>query len=244
MRKSKRISLFLLAFCMMFAGILFFSDTAHAKGINNFKQAKKLAKKQVKGATITEVDMDYDKGVLVYEIKMVKGAKEYDLEYRASDAKLIAYGWDTMYANGAYHKKMISQSKCKKLAKKKVPGGTILSIVRKHDDGIDEYKLKMKKSNKKYELKYHARTGKLLAYEWEITSKTTNNSHNGYIGIEKAKQIALSKVPGGTVVKVKLDKDDGIAVYEVEIIKGYYEYEIEIDARTGEILKIEKDYDD
>ncbi len=98
----------------------------------------------------------------------------------------------------------------------------------------------MKKGNKNYELDYHARTGKLIGYEWEELLKP-KNSNNGYIGVEKAKQIALQKVPGATVVKAKFDRDDGKAVYEIELIKDIYEYDIEIDAVTGKILDFEQD---
>ena len=62
--------------------------------------------------------------------------------------------------------------------------------------------------------------------------------------MEKAKTIALSKAPGATVVKVKFDKDDGVAVYEVDMVEGIYEYEVEINARTGKIIKFEKEIDD
>jgi uncharacterized membrane protein YkoI len=36
--------------------------------------------------------------------------------------------------------------------------------------------------------------------------------------------------------------DDGVPVYEVEIIKGDYEYDVEIHAKTGKILEVDKDY--
>lgn len=47
---------------------------------------------------------------------------------------------------------------------------------------------------------------------------------------------------GGDVVKVELDRDDGIWVYELKVIDGRNRLlEVEVDARTGEILEIEKD---
>ena len=58
----------------------------------------------------------------------------------------------------------MSESKCRSLAQKKVPGASITSIRLKYDDGIDQYKVKMKKGNKKYELEYHARTRELIGY--------------------------------------------------------------------------------
>lgn len=42
--------------------------------------------------------------------------------------------------------------------------------------------------------------------------------------------------------KCKLDHENGRLVYEVEFIAGGMEYEYDIDAATGEVLKFEKDH--
>ena len=66
------------------------------------------------------------------------------------------------------------------------------------------------------------------------------------IGPERAKKIALADAgfTEGQVMmsKLTLDYEDGIQVYDVEFYSGRFEYEYEIDARTGAIL--EKDIDD
>ena len=67
------------------------------------------------------------------------------------------------------------------------------------------------------------------------------SSSSKYIGVPKAKSIANKKVPGAQVVKVEYDNDDGIPVYEVEMIKGNMEYELKIHAKTGKILEYEQD---
>ena len=66
---------------------------------------------------------------------------------------------------------------------------------------------------------------------------------NNYIGVEKAKSIALKDagVSGATFVKAKLDSEDGVKVYDVEFYKANVEYDYEIDAVTGQIR--EKDLD-
>lgn len=239
MKKKKISFMILVMFCMVFVGVFSFSDTAYAKKITSFAQVKKMALKKVKNAIVTEMDKDYEKGILVYEVHLLKGTKEYELTYRASDGKMLSYGWEQKKIDRRSKKKVMSESKCKKLARKEVPGGKITSIRKTRDDGIIKYKVKMQKDNKKYELEYHARTCKLLEYEWELKVKTNNS--NKYIGVAKAKKIALKEVPGGTVVKVEFDKDDGVPIYEVEIIKDYYEYDIEIHAKTGKILDIDID---
>ncbi|WP_295042044.1 PepSY domain-containing protein [uncultured Paracoccus sp.] len=49
----------------------------------------------------------------------------------------------------------------------------------------------------------------------------------------------------GTVVEVELEYEDGIRVYEVELITPDGRLiEVDMDAATGEILEIEEEYDD
>lgn len=74
-------------------------------------------------------------------------------------------------------------------------------------------------------------------------SNSTTTTSNQLISRDKAIAIAKQRV-SGTVTKVELDYDNGIAIYEIEIRNGYREYNIEINARTGSILKFESDYDD
>ena len=244
--KKKHILLgMVFALCLICAGALCVPQTASAKGITKASQAKKLAKKQVKGATSIKVkkERDNDNGVLVYQVELVKGKKEYELAYRASDGKLISQSWEL---RKAYVKKgsgkLIGLKKCKSLAKKQVSNGKIVKAVKKRSKGIDLYDIKMQKSNKKYELKYHARTGKLLEYEWELISKnTSSNTKKKYISEEQAKQAALETAGGGSVVKIKFTTDDGIKVYEIDIINGNYEYEITVHAETGKILDVDKE---
>ena len=45
-------------------------------------------------------------------------------------------------------------------------------------------------------------------------------------------------------LKAELDKEDGIMVYEVEFRYGHYEYDYEINAKTGAIIDYEKEWDD
>ena len=83
---------------------------------------------------------------------------------------------------------------------------------------------------------------------------TGNASETGLIGQEKAKEIAFTKagVTATTVseLEVELDCDDGVLVYEVEFRSGNneYEYEYDIHAKDGTIVKenaeIEDDYND
>lgn len=240
MKKAyKTLGMLVLAFCFMLTNVCFMPGAVYAKGISSAKQAKKQAKKQVKGARVVKTETDYEDGKLVYEVELSKGKKEYKMVLRASDAKVISYDWEIHSQNVTRGKgNLIGSAKAKKLAKKQVKNAKITSVKKKYSDGIDVYRVKMKTSKKKYELEVHARTGKILEYEWELAAKTSSK----YIGKEQAKSIALKKAGSGTVVKVEFDEDDGVPVYEVEIQDDVYEYELKIHAKTGKILEYEKEH--
>ncbi len=68
-----------------------------------------------------------------------------------------------------------------------------------------------------------------------------NNSWiTNFITIEMAITIALQYIQG-QVIKVELDTEDGILVYEVYIRNPYGIYEVKIDANTGMVLEIEQE---
>ena len=77
-----------------------------------------------------------------------------------------------------------------------------------------------------------------------LLSACGNNGGNTNISEEKAKEIALAKVPGATMQDIrqfKKDRDDGRYVYEGEILYNKTEYDFEIDAESGEIIGWEQE---
>ncbi|MBR5307538.1 MAG: PepSY domain-containing protein [Clostridia bacterium] len=84
--------------------------------------------------------------------------------------------------------------------------------------------------------------------EVKPVEKPAAPEEKGFIGEERAREIALEKAglkeSEVTLIKVKLDRDDGRYVYEIEFRRGLTEYEAEINAEDGRILKFEKDFDD
>lgn len=242
---GKKVTAALLAAGFMLTGSLAAADGVQAARISNANQARQKALRQVPNATVTDVDLDSENGEQVYEIELVKGTKKYDIIYRVSDGKMLEYGWEKTVVSPSRNRSLISTDKCRQLALNKVKNGTITSISQSVDDGIDIYKVKVTAGNKRYTLKYHARTGALLECKWKlVASASSSGNQNGDIGMEKAKQIALDAVPGSSVYQADYDVDDGVPVYEIEVVKGNYEYEFKIDANTGTILEQDRDWRD
>ncbi|WP_121611109.1 PepSY domain-containing protein [Mesobacillus foraminis] len=78
----------------------------------------------------------------------------------------------------------------------------------------------------------------------ENTAPAAKKTENK-ISMEKAEEIAV-KEAGGTVEKVKYDKDDSRENYEVELRSedGNDDTDVKIDAVTGEVISIDRDDDD
>ena len=70
---------------------------------------------------------------------------------------------------------------------------------------------------------------------------------SGMISREDALSLAFQAAglqPGSaTVLKCKLDYEGGVPVYEIELKTGFHEYEVDVDARNGAILKNKKEFD-
>ncbi len=79
------------------------------------------------------------------------------------------------------------------------------------------------------------------------TTTTNKTTASTLIGTAKAGTIALNhaKLQKSQVreYECKLDKENGIQVYEVEFTYGGYEYEYEVNAKTGKIISVEKTRD-
>lgn len=71
----------------------------------------------------------------------------------------------------------------------------------------------------------------------------SHNDHEGRIGFEKAKEIAIKTVKDSIEIEeAELEIDeDGEASYEIEVNAGGVTTEIEIDAKTGEVLEMGAD---
>lgn len=120
---------------------------------------------------------------------------------------------------------------------------------REYDDGRLTYDVDFYAGNKEYDYEILAADGTILSYDADIEGyripSSTSSSSSGYIGVERAKEIALQHAglssSGINFVKAEFDHDDGRAEYEIEFHHNFREYEYTIDAASGTILEAERD---
>ena len=137
------------------------------------------------------------------------------------------------------------------------------SVTAEVDSELDEspahYEVEIKsQSGEEFEYKLDAYTGAILESKREVEggaetpavqpSRPEPPAAAQDIGYAKAKSIALNHAGVSENeaydMDIELDDEDGILVYEVEFKSGNMEYDYEINAATGAILKHESELDD
>ena len=123
-----------------------------------------------------------------------------------------------------------------------------------YDHGTQVYDIEFYTSDTEYEYEIDASSGTVLKKDIEQfqiqtnpTYSAINSSSNNYIGVDRAKEIALNHAQLNEsdvqFAKAKLENDDGGVEYEIEFYSGRTEYDYTIDAVSGNIIEYDVDYD-
>ena len=119
------------------------------------------------------------------------------------------------------------------------------------DDGNITYDIEFYCGSAEYEFEIDATTGNIIEYETDGDGyegshhkNSEDNSGSKYIGRSRAKEIALAKagLTASQIHDYEIELDDG--EYEIDFKYQNMEYEVDIDAKTGRVLKFDKEYDD
>ena len=80
----------------------------------------------------------------------------------------------------------------------------------------------------------------------EAKQRRMQMAQSGGISVQEAKEIAAKKawLSFNKFAKIKLVYENGFRVYEGTIYNKGYEYEFDIDVRTGQIIKWKVEFDD
>ena len=123
------------------------------------------------------------------------------------------------------------------------------------DESPAHYEVELHTAWGEFEYMVDAYTGEVLSGQRDLLSSAPTGSEtekpstpSGDIGYTKAKSIALNHAgvseSAAYDMEVEPDDEDGVPIYEVDFKSGDMEYEYEIHAATGEILKHEAELDD
>lgn len=138
---------------------------------------------------------------------------------------------------------------------------TFVGAEKDSEDGKTVYDVEFySKDFTEYDYEIDAQTGDIISYDADVenftpspqtnasaqdsTSAQNTSAPQSAITEAQAKEIALAKVPGAAdadIREFKKDRDDGREEYEGKIVYNNTEYEFEINAENGEIIKWESE---
>ncbi|SOC42967.1 PepSY domain-containing protein [Salinicoccus kekensis] len=211
------------------------------------QDAVDLAGERFEGV-VTDVELDEDDGVHYYEVEMEDGEDEYDIKINAEDLTIIEEETDRDDESGSTENTtpadfgFIGMDEAVKIAKDEAGGGEVHEKEFDRDD--NEYEIDVMKDGSKYEVEINATTGEVEKVDVEKqsggqSSNTGSASDSGFIGMDEAVKIATDKTGGGEVHEKEFDRDDN--EYEIDVMKDGSKYEVEINATTGEVKKIDQE---
>lgn len=140
-----------------------------------------------------------------------------------------------------------------------------LTVKLDYDDGVTYYEIEFCSAGVEYDYEINASTGAVVKSEQDrcdhyahrsASNSTTNQNQNqnqgtstgSYIGYDAALQAACKHagVDASQVSRLEneLDHDDGVACYEISFHYNGMEYDYEIQATNGQVLKYESEWDD
>ena len=215
-------------------------------------------------------EFDFEQGHFIYDVEFTANGTEYGYWIQASDGSVVKKKIELIGAGGSKTgiTAAITQKDARKIALEDAglteAEVTISAEKLDTENGVAVYEVDFVKGNVKYEYDINATTGAVYSKSSESTAVPTteaaaqpseaaaaaanatvaptaeNRSNNSYIGLERAKAIALGdaglSAASVTFTEAKPDFDDGVPNYDLDFYTATHEYDYEINALTGAIM--------
>ena len=199
------------------------------------QQAKEIALKEAGGGQVTEFSYDMDDYTPNYDITVLNGTTEYEYEISSVDGSILKRSLEN-HPTGT-NTVTIDEAKVKEIVNNQVKG-TIVSIKLDHDDARLVYDVTVVDETYKYDFEISAVDGSIVSQDKELINQVSNSTNTQGVTIDeaKAREIALSQVPNGTIIEISFDYEMGVLVYDVTVVEGTTEYDFEISGVDGSII--------
>ena len=197
-------------------------------------QAAEVAKALVP-STSTWIRTENDDGW--YEVKYRDESRQetYEIDVSKSTGKAVSFDSSRFDSRGS-KTVTLTEAQAQKAVTGEIKDAKILSTVLETDDGYQEYKVNFESESCYGDYTVHPQTGVVLERDIQIGKAPSSTTTAGFLSFEKVTELAQKQVSGGTVTDIDLDYENGTYLYEVELYKDGMEYDIALDAKTGELI--------
>lgn len=212
--------------------------------------AEALRLSEIAPDKVTGFDFDRDTymGKAVYKVEIEEIGTKYEFIFDAADFTLLdrEIEFENDLSTGSYLSEQTAYELALSAAGAAANNVTESVVRSEFEDGRKIFKVSFNFASYRYDVSVDAVKGDIVKFSKSAIENNQAPAVSGDITAEQAKAIALGFVfPNGeeqtayTFRKVKLDREDGQFVYEVELLAKGAEYEFEIAANDGAILDVE-----
>lgn len=238
-------------------------------------------------ATKVKCELDWENGMMVYEVDFDADGFEYEYDINAKTGAVVKFdkerdddyshapssqtgnnttGNNPSFSSQTYVGEASAKSAAYKHAGVKESDVYTCSCELDREHSITVYEVEFKANGYEYDYDINAVTGEVVKYSKEAdddyvapkktgttsnteqkqeTSQSTSGTSGADVGASAAKAAALSHAGVSDIrdYECELDYENGKAVYEISFKANGYEYDYEIDASNGAVLKCEKERD-
>lgn len=204
----------------------------------------------VNSRDVTILTIQKDREDREYEIRFYDDTYEYEVDVNYNSGRVVNFEKDLRDQANIDQDTSVSMSEeeARNIALQKIGKTsdevTFTRVRIDRENGITVYDVYFYDMEKEYELSIDVDTKEVVSYKEDYLNTNQGPTNQDYIGVEKAREIVLNHagLSSNEVIfsKVELDVDYGFATYEIEFYYQYYEYDYEVNAATGEILKYER----
>ncbi len=198
-----------------------------------------------------EVELDFKRGIMVYEVEFKTGGMEYEHLINAITGEIIEdkQKLDDDDDDALVPENAINAQKARSIAFEHAgiaaENVTDFEIDLDRKNGVTVYEAEFRAGDIKYDYVINAQTGEIVSFKKKQEKAASTPEQKTEITPAKAGEIAFehAKVSRSEAAdyRSKLENEDGLWVYEIEFRVGKTEYEYEIDAQTGRIISAEKE---
>ncbi|WP_416148462.1 PepSY domain-containing protein [Salipaludibacillus sp. HK11] len=216
-------------------------------------EAVAIAQEMLDG-TVDEVELDTEDGILVYEVELEYKGDDYDFKIDAHTGDIIKIDDDLMKTSIADNV-TISVEEAKQIVMDLFPEGKIDDIELEMKQSRYVYEMEVEYKDEEGDIYIDAETGDVLKVEDDLTkllereegtnersdrSTSLASGQSGErISYEEAEEIALNHVGKGYIDDIELERENGRLLFEVEVEYGDNDFDVYIDAVTGEVMYVD-----
>lgn len=200
------------------------------------------------------VSLDYDDGIIVYEVELITEKYEYEVEVNALNGNIVSVGKDLLdFFISEWN--VLSEYDIKNIISKYgIPVNTVdMSMELQRHDGYLIYEVVFVYGGVEYEFEIlaTANRGDVITYKTKKLDSDSNDSDvsgdrtDELITEEKVleKALAQAETTENEIedLKIELQQNGSIWEYDIKFKAGYYLCELKINAQNGNVIKYERD---